>query len=48
MSLPIYVALCLVVPAAWGVVMYFLFNLIGKRREAERDRDEPPPIDYSI
>lgn len=35
-----YVALCLVVPFAWGVVSAHVFDWIAARREA---RGEPPP-----
>jgi hypothetical protein len=39
---------CVVVPAGWGVLMYFVFNALSAKRAAS-DRDvEPPPVDYSI
>jgi len=55
MPLWLHAALCVVVPALWGVVMYHLFNAVAKRR-AQRAGEEPgahpadlpPPIDYSI
>jgi hypothetical protein len=46
MPLWLYAALCVVVPAAWGVIMYFLFGFVDRRRTARRG--EAPPIDYSI
>lgn len=55
MPLLAYVALCLVVPAAWGVAMYRVFDWLARRRAERVDPDEPtpeleehPPIDYSI
>jgi hypothetical protein len=47
MSLWAHAALCVSVPAFWGVFMYFAFSFVGKRRKV-RDEDDPPPIDYSI
>jgi len=47
-SLWMYAASCVVVPAAWGVAMYFAFDFIGKRRDVQRKKSDPPPIDYSI
>jgi hypothetical protein len=44
----IYAALCVVVPAAWGIVMYFAFEAVDRRRRARMRKDLPPPIDYSI
>jgi hypothetical protein len=47
MSLWLHAALCVTVPAAWGVVMFWAFSFVRRRREAHR-ADDPPPIDYSI
>jgi hypothetical protein len=47
MSLWLHVVLCVTVPAAWGVAMYWAFSFARKRRGAQR-ADDPPPIDYSI
>jgi hypothetical protein len=41
-----YVCLCVAVPALWGIVSYFAFGAIRRKREAKTDG--PPPIDYSI
>ncbi len=46
MSTPVYLALCLVVPAAWGAIAYLVFGAIDRRRRAHDHR--PPPMDYSI
>jgi hypothetical protein len=55
MPLLAYVALCLVVPAAWGVAMYKAFDWLSMRRAAKDRRapssaepEDQPPIDYSI
>jgi hypothetical protein len=48
MSILVYIAACIIVPAAWGVLMYVCFNAIDSRRLAQRQADAPPPIDYSI
>jgi hypothetical protein len=48
MSLWLYSGLCVVVPAIWGVAMYFAFNALSARRRAEQSAQDPPPIDYSI
>ena len=55
MALTTYVALCLIVPAAWGVAMYHAFDWFARRRASAKGRDsgdhapeEQPPIDYSI
>lgn len=42
-----YVALCLVLPAAWGAFAAWLFGRIDRRRAAARKLDRPP-IDYTI
>jgi hypothetical protein len=43
---------CVVVPAIWGVAMYYVFGWIQRRRERLRGRTgapgDPPPIDYRI
>ncbi|MEZ4221137.1 MAG: hypothetical protein R3B13_09415 [Polyangiaceae bacterium] len=44
----LYVAACVLVPAAWGVIMYFLFEWLQARRRNKRLEERPPPIDYSI
>ena len=44
----LYVAACVVVPAAWGVLMYFVFGALRRRRQRETTRPEQPPVDYSI
>lgn len=47
MALWLYVVGCVVVPAVWGVTMYFAFNALDRRR-ADAKPEDPPPIDYSI
>ncbi len=44
----LYAVLCVVLPGAWGLLMYFLFGAIDKRRKRAATKDLPPPIDYSI
>ncbi|HLK10252.1 MAG TPA: hypothetical protein VKW76_02625 [Candidatus Binatia bacterium] len=44
----LYALLCLAVPAVWGVVMFWVFDLWHRRRRREDLRAGPPPIDYSI
>ncbi|MBK8995563.1 MAG: hypothetical protein IPM35_07435 [Myxococcales bacterium] len=44
----LYVAACVVLPAVWGVLMYFAFGALERRRQKNVRRDAPPPIDYSI
>jgi hypothetical protein len=46
-SLP-YAIACVVVPAAWGVLMYFVFGWWDARRRRSLPKNGPPPIDYSI
>jgi hypothetical protein len=41
-----YAVACVVLPAAWGVAMYYVFGFLRRRRE--RQPGEPPPVDYSI
>ncbi len=41
-----YAAACVLLPAAWGVLMYYAFGFLQRRRE--RRSGEPPPIDYLI
>jgi hypothetical protein len=48
MPMWLHATLCVTVPAVWGVIMYYAFDLVRRRREAERSDDDPPPIDYSI
>jgi hypothetical protein len=48
MSSWLYAAACVVVPAAWGVAMFYAFEAIDRRRRKRATRDAPPPIDYSI
>jgi hypothetical protein len=43
----LYAALCVLVPAVWAVAMYFLFGWVDRRRAA-RNKNDLPPIDYSI
>jgi hypothetical protein len=43
-----YVAASVVVPAAWGVAMYWVFGWLERRRRRSAGRDAPPPVDYSI
>jgi hypothetical protein len=45
MPLWLYAVLCVLVPAIWGVAMFFAFNALKKR---PREEDDPPPVDYSI
>lgn len=44
----LYAAACVVLPAAWGVAMYFAFGALERRRKRAATRDAEPPIDYSI
>lgn len=39
---------CVVLPAVWGVLMYFVFGAFQRRYERVVRKDAPPPIDYSI
>jgi hypothetical protein len=48
MSPWIHVAACVVVPAAWGIAMFYVFEAIDRRRQKRARREAPPPIDYSI
>jgi hypothetical protein len=50
MPLWLYSVACVVVPAGWGVLMYFVFNALSRRNgnHGHDDSDRPPPIDYSI
>lgn len=47
MSSWFYVAACVLGPAAWGLLMYGLFNVIDRRR-TRAPKDDAPPVDYSI
>jgi hypothetical protein len=42
----LYVAACVVGPALWGILMYFVFEVIDKRKR--RAPGDEPPVDYSI
>lgn len=42
----LYAALAVVVPAVWGVLMYFVFGVLDKK--AKKSGEGPPPVDYSI
>jgi hypothetical protein len=44
----IHAAACVVVPAAWGIAMFYVFEAIDRRRLKRAQREAPPPIDYSI
>ena len=44
----LYIVLCVVVPAVWGVCMVAAFNLIDGRRSKPPAEPTLPPIDYSI
>ncbi|HMR09207.1 MAG TPA: hypothetical protein PKA88_25680, partial [Polyangiaceae bacterium] len=46
-SIP-YIAACVLVPALWGVLMYFVFGWWQRRRQGKALENRPPPIDYSI
>jgi hypothetical protein len=38
----LYIALCIAVPPLWGLLSYWLFELIGLRRRRAAATDEPP------
>lgn len=42
-----YAVLCVVAPAAWGLVMVYAFRALERRRRRP-SKDDPPPVDYSI
>lgn len=44
----LYAVSCVVLPAVWGVLMYFAFGALERRRKKSSAKDAPPPIDYSI
>lgn len=44
----LYVAACVVIPGAWGVLAYFAFGAFERRRKHAARRDARPPVDYSI
>ena len=50
MRLALYAIACVLIPAAWGVVMYRLFGYFERRRlrNVDEPRRELPPSDYSI
>jgi hypothetical protein len=39
----LYVALCLIVPPVWGLLSYWLFELIGLRRRRAAEAQEASP-----
>lgn len=44
-----YALLCVLGPAAWGMLMYLLFGWVQERRRRPRPRNEEfPGADYSI
>jgi len=45
-----YAIACVVLPALWGVLMYYAFGFVQRRRERRSTRraGDPPPADYSI
>jgi hypothetical protein len=47
MSSWLYAVLCVVAPAAWGVLMYIVFGWV-QRRSASPRPDDLPPVDYTI
>jgi hypothetical protein len=50
MSSIAYATTCVVLPAAWGAAMAYVFGLIERRRKRKNERasGDPPPIDYTI
>lgn len=48
MKLALYVAACLLGPPLWGVLMYFAFGFVDRRRRRVAAAQDPPPIDYAI
>jgi hypothetical protein len=47
MSVWLYVAACLLIPAAWGVSMARALGALDRRRKRAA-RSGKPPVDYSI
>jgi hypothetical protein len=55
---PAYAATCILLPAAWGLLVYWISNIIEKRvlksktsQDNARDSqttDDPLPLDYHI
>lgn len=44
-----YVAACVVVPAAWGVLSAWVFQRLDRRKQSlENEAARRPPVDYSI
>jgi hypothetical protein len=41
-----YVAVCVLLPAAWGAIAAWLFGRLDRRRAARKP--DRPPLDYSI
>jgi hypothetical protein len=48
MSTWMYALLSVLAPTAWGVVMYWAFGWIERRRRRPDLREGAPPIDYTI
>ncbi len=46
----LYALACVLVPALWGVAMYYAFGFVDRRRAARAKQAAPemPPADYSI
>ncbi|MBL4633395.1 MAG: hypothetical protein JKY56_05970 [Kofleriaceae bacterium] len=45
----LYIAACLLVPAAWGITSAWLFAKIDARRKPKTSQSPAqPPVDYSI
>jgi hypothetical protein len=48
MTSAVYVAFCVLAPAAWGGLMYVVFGWVRRRTTRDRGRDDLPPADYTI
>jgi hypothetical protein len=50
MGTVLYALACVVVPAVWGVAMFYAFGFVDRRRRlrAKPAEQDLPPIDYSI
>jgi hypothetical protein len=44
----LYALLCVVGPAAWGLLMYRAFGWVQARRSRGQGLQDIPPADYSI